>query len=79
LFNTNKDLNKNDLGILAGVHYQLKPKKKDMGAKLGARFNIGMRDLDNLYKRRCSNPALCNERLLLRSISLYYSINLVQL
>lgn len=79
LFNTNRDLNRNDFGLLAGFHYQLKPRKRDLGAKLGARFNLGLTDLDNLYKRRCSNPALCNERILLRSASVYYSINLTQL
>lgn len=79
LFDSSKDLKKNDFGILAGLQFKQNFGKKDMDGKLGVRFNMGITDLDNLYHRRCENPALCNERILIRSISAYYSINLVKL
>lgn len=79
LFNSNNDFKKNDFGLLGGVQYKMNFGKKDLGGKIGARFNLGLTDLDQLYKRRCDNPALCNERIILRSISAYYSINLVKL
>jgi Outer membrane protein beta-barrel domain/Domain of unknown function (DUF6265) len=78
-FSVNNDFNKSDFGILAGAQYHLKAKKKDRGSIIGIRYQHGLRDLDNLYKRRCTNPSLCNERLLLRSVSVYYSVNLLQL
>jgi Domain of unknown function (DUF6265)/Outer membrane protein beta-barrel domain len=78
-FSVNNDFNRTDFGILAGVQYHLKGKKKELGSVIGLRYHHGLRDLDNLYKRRCTNPSLCNERLLLRSVSVYYSINLLKL
>ena len=79
LFNSNNDLKKNDFGLLGGLQYKMNFGKKDLDGKIGARFNFGIFDLDNLYKRRCQNPALCNESIVIRSISAYYSINLVKL
>lgn len=78
-YKTNKDLKKNDFGLMAGLHYRLKITKKDLGGKLGLRANIGLINVDDLYIRRCTNPTLCRERILLRSFSAYYSINLTQL
>jgi hypothetical protein len=79
LFNSNNDLKKNDFGLMGGLQYKMNFGKKDLGGKMGARFNLGLTDLDKLYKRRCLNPALCNESIVLRSISVYYAINLVKL
>ena len=79
LFESSNDLKKNDFGLVGGLQYKLQIGKKDLDGKIGARFNLGLTDLDNLYKRRCTNPALCNERVLLRGVSLYYSVNLVKL
>lgn len=79
LVKSNNDWKKNDFGLLAGLQYRL-PAKKDRGAKVGFRFNYGLTNVDNLFHRRCVlNPALCNERLLLRSAQLYYSVNLLKL
>lgn len=80
LFNSNKDLRKHDFGLVGGLQYKLNIGPKDIGGKIGLRASLGLVDLDNLYKLRCSPTSnLCNERVLLRSISAYYSINLTQL
>jgi hypothetical protein len=79
-FNSNTDLNKNDFGILAGLQYKLKIGKKDLDGKIGARVNLGLTNLDNLYLRRCtSSTNTCNERVLLRSVSVYYTVDLAKL
>lgn len=80
LFNSNKDLRKNDFGLVGGLQYKLNIGKKDIGGKIGLRASLGLVDLDNLYKLRCAPTSnLCNERVLMRGISAYYSINLAQL
>lgn len=79
LFNSNTDLKRNDFGLLGGVQYKMNLGKKDLNGKIGMRFNMGITDLDGLYRRRCDNPLLCNERVLLRSISAYYSMDLVKM
>ena len=80
-FNSNTDLKKNDFGLMGGLHYKMNMGKKDLNGKIGLRFNMGLTDLDNLYIRRrsTSSPTLANERILLRSVSAYYSIDLVKL
>ncbi|TNE68454.1 MAG: PorT family protein, partial [Bacteroidetes bacterium] len=79
LFDANNDFKKNDVGIIAGFQYRWNFGKKDLGGTLGLRANLGLADLDSLYNRECNDPAFCNGRISLQGISLYYSINLLNL
>jgi hypothetical protein len=72
-FESKNDLKKTDFGFLAGLHYRLKTARP---VTIGARYHYGLRDLDNLYNRRCINPALCNERVVLRTVSVYATVKL---
>ncbi len=79
-YNSNTDLNKNDFGLLAGLQYRLNIGKKDLNGKIGARFNMGLTNLDKLYVRRCTSATnTCNERVLLRGVSVYYTVDLAKL
>lgn len=79
LFRVNDDLNKADIGILGGVQYRFSRAGKDRGSLLGIRANIGLKDLDNLYDRGCTNSAACNGQVFFRGFSLYYAMNLLKL
>lgn len=79
LFDANNDFKKNDIGIIAGLQYRLNFGKKDLGGLLGLRASLGLSDLDALYNRNCTNPAFCNGRVGWQGVSLYYSMNLLQL
>ena len=79
LFDANNDFKKNDVGIIAGFQYKVNFGKKDIGGTFGLRANIGLADIDDLYKRDCNDPAFCNGALNLQGISLYYSFNLLGL
>lgn len=74
-----EDFNKQDFGIVAGFQYRYNIGKKDLGGIFGLRAILGLTDLDNLYDRGCDNPAFCNGRLSLTGLSLYYSLNLLNL
>ena len=78
LFQANNDFKKSDLGLVAGLQYKLNFGKKDLGGILGARFHLGLKNLDNLYSRDCANPALCNGQVKFQGFSLYYSVNLLK-
>ncbi|MCK6694407.1 MAG: PorT family protein [Thermoanaerobaculia bacterium] len=82
LFDANNDFKKNDIGILAGFQYKLNFGKKDLGGKLGLRANLGLTNIDNLYAARQSdgtNNSLYNGRVSMLGVSLYYSMNLLNL
>lgn len=82
LFDANNDFKKNDVGLLAGFQFKVNFGKKDLGGKLGFRTNIGLANVDNLYAARQSdgtNNSLYNGRISLRGVSLYYSMNLLNL
>lgn len=82
LFDANNDFKKNDIGILAGFQYKLNFGKKDLGGKLGLRANLGLSNIDNLYAARQSdgtNNSLYNGRVSMLGVSLYYSMNLLNL
>jgi Outer membrane protein beta-barrel domain/Domain of unknown function (DUF6265) len=76
LFDTTNDFKRNDFGLLAGVLYKMNFGKKDLDGHLGLRANLGLADLDNLYIRSCNNSNLCNGRVSLSGVSLYYSMNI---
>ncbi|MEZ4920380.1 MAG: DUF6265 family protein [Saprospiraceae bacterium] len=78
LFDANNDFNKLDFGILGGFQLGLSG-KKDLGAKIGVRATLGLSNIDNLYDRGCNNPAFCNGRVAMQTVSVYYSINLLKL
>jgi hypothetical protein len=73
-----KDLTKNDVGITMGLQYRLNIGKKDLGGILGLRWNMGLSNLDNLYKLYCGDTpsALCNASVGFRGATLYYSVDL---
>jgi hypothetical protein len=75
LFRVNEDLNKADMGLVGGVQYRFLKR----GSLLGLRANIGLRDLDNLYDRGCTNSAACNGQMFFRGFSLYFAANLLKL
>lgn len=77
----NNDFRKNDFGLQAGFQYKLNFGKKDIGGILGLRANLGLANLDNLYKRYCSdgNTVFCNGAIAFQGISLYYSMDLLKL
>lgn len=82
LFDANNDFKKNDLGIVAGLQYKLNFGKKDLGGRLGLRYNLGLANIDNLYAARQSdgtNNSLYNGRVTIQGVSLYYSMNLLNL
>lgn len=79
LFKANNDFKKTDLGLVAGLQYKLNIGKKDLGGILGARFQLGLKNLDNLYSRDCDNPAFCNGQVKLVGFSFYYSVNLLKI
>lgn len=79
LFDANNDFKKNDVGIIAGFQYKWNFWKKDLGGTFGLRVNLGLADVDALYKRDCNDPAFCNGAINLQGISLYYSFNLLGL
>ncbi len=78
LFKANNDFKKTDLGLAGGVQYKLNIGKKDLDGILGARFQLGLKNLDNLYSRDCDNPAFCNGQVKLVGFSLYYSVNILK-
>ncbi|MEO6038371.1 MAG: DUF6265 family protein [Saprospiraceae bacterium] len=78
LFKANNDFKKTDLGLVGGLQYKLNLGKKDLGGILGARFQLGLKNLDNLYSRDCNDPAFCNGQVKLVGFSLYYSVNLLK-
>ncbi len=78
LFKANSDFKKTDFGLVAGLQYRLNLSKKDLDGKLGLRFQLGLKNLDNLYHRDCSNPAFCNGQVTLQGFSVYYSVNLLK-
>ena len=77
----NNDFRKNDVGLQAGIQYRLNFGKKDLGGLIGLRANLGLSNLDNLYKRYCSdgNSAFCNGAIAFQGVSLYYSMDLLKL
>jgi hypothetical protein len=81
LFKANNDFKKNDFGLMAGFQYKLNFGKKDLGGILGLRANLGLSNIDNLYKRYCgdSQSALCNAAVAFRGVTLYYSIDLLKM
>jgi hypothetical protein len=79
LFDSNNDLKKNDLGLLAGLQYKLNFGKKDIGGKIGIRTNISLSDLDNLYVRSTRGTQQSNGRDSLMGVAVYYSVNLLKL
>jgi Domain of unknown function (DUF6265)/Outer membrane protein beta-barrel domain len=72
-FEPKNDLLKDDFGFLGGLQYRLNTARP---ITVGLRYNYGLRDLDNLYKRRCNTSNLCNERIVLRGIQAYASVKL---
>ncbi len=79
LFRANNDFKKTDFGLLGGFQYRMNPRKKDLGGKLGLRFQLGLKNLDNLYSTRFNNAALYNGRVTLQGVAVYYSVNLLKL
>lgn len=81
LFKANNDFKKNDFGLQAGFQVKLNFGKKDIGGLLGLRANLGLANLDNLYKRYCDNSssAFCNGAVAFEGVSLYYSMDLLKL
>jgi len=77
LFNANNDFKKTDLGLVGGLQYKLNFGKKDLDGILGARFQMGLKNLDNLYSRGGSQ--FYNGQVKLTGISLYYSVNLLKI
>lgn len=81
LFKANNDFKKNDFGLQAGFQYRLNFGKKDLGGILGLRVNLGLSNIDNLYKRYCDvgNSSLCNAAVGFQGATLYYSVDLLKL
>ncbi|MCY7328327.1 MAG: PorT family protein, partial [Saprospiraceae bacterium] len=79
LFRANNDFKKIDFGLLGGFQYRMNPGKKEVGGKLGLRFQLGLKNLDNLYSTRFNNAALYNGRVTLQGVAVYYSVNLLKL
>ncbi len=81
LFKANNDFKSNDFGLQVGMQYKLNFGKKDLGGIIGVRANLGLANLDNLYKRFCSegNSALCNGSVAFQGATLYYSVDLLKL
>ncbi|MCS6929783.1 MAG: DUF6265 family protein [Saprospiraceae bacterium] len=79
LFDANNDFKNNDFGIIAGLQYRFKSKKKDIGSVIGLRANLGLSDIDALYRRHCRDLAFCNGRISMQGISLFYSFNLLKI
>jgi Outer membrane protein beta-barrel domain/Domain of unknown function (DUF6265) len=72
-----KDFRRSDFGLLGGIQYRLPDRQRMLKGRVGVRFNYGLRDVDDLYRRRCNNGStLCNERILLRSLAVFYSCDL---
>lgn len=81
LFKANNDFRKNDFGLQAGAQFKLNFGKKDIGGMMGVRANLGLVNLDNLYKRYCSNgnTVFCNGAVAFEGVSIYYSVDLLKL
>ena len=79
LFKANNDFKKTDFGLVAGLQYRLNPGKKNLDGRVGFRFQLGLKNLDNFYHRNCDNPAFCNGQVNLQGFSVYYSVNLLKL
>lgn len=79
LFDSNKDFRKREFGLIAGFEWDHNIGKKDIGGTFGLRSNLGISNIDNLYDRGCTDPALCNGKISFSGISAYYSINLTKL
>jgi hypothetical protein len=79
LFEASNDFVKSDIGVTGGFQYRVNFGKKDLDGRLGLRVNIGLKNLDNLYDRGCNNPAFCNGQIIMRGISLYYSVNMLKI
>lgn len=81
LFKANNDFKKNDFGLQLGFQYGLNFGKKDLGGIIGLRANLGLSNLDNLYKRYCGNgnSALCNAAVAFQGATLYYSVDLLKI
>ncbi len=79
LFRANNDFKNTDFGLIGGLQYRLNLGKKDLGGKLGLRFQLGLKNLDNLYSTHFSNSTLYNGRVTLQGFAVYYSVNLLKL
>ncbi|MBL7825564.1 MAG: outer membrane beta-barrel protein [Saprospiraceae bacterium] len=80
IYEVSNDFKKNDLGLQGGIQYKLNFGKKDVGGIIGLRANLGLANLDNLYKRYCSdgNTVFCNGAIAFQGVSLYYSMDLLK-
>lgn len=79
LFKANKDFKKTEIGLIAGMQLKVNFGKKDIGGIIGLRANLGLNDIDNLYRRYSDNAALSNGRISFYGAALYYSMNLLKL
>lgn len=75
VFNYNGDFKKNDFGAVVGFNYRRNLGKTDLDGIWGLRFNLGMANIDNLYRQ---GSGLNNGRVGLAGVSLSYSINLLK-
>jgi hypothetical protein len=76
IFDSNNDFRKNDFGLTAGLQYRFKTSSKSKDHLIGVRGNMGLSNLDNLYKRSCVRTR-CDGEVSMRGISLYYGITLL--
>lgn len=78
IFTANVDFKKSDLGLTGGFQYRFAGTRKKRENMAGVRLNMGMSDIDNLYRRSCTTASdNCTGTVQMRGISLYYGVSLL--